>query len=78
MRMEGGLSTSQVELDARKRNALQTHGGLGRGLLGSTNQTIHLLTSRYRMADFDRIPPAEVRITPTGVMRARIAGFPVP
>lgn len=32
----------------------------GRALLGSANQSIHLLTSRYRHADFQDVPTREV------------------
>ncbi|MBN2002914.1 MAG: radical SAM protein [Anaerolineae bacterium] len=39
---------------------------LGQGMLGSTNQTVHLLTSRYTMADIQAVPPAEVIITEDG------------
>jgi anaerobic ribonucleoside-triphosphate reductase activating protein len=34
--------------------------GLGAGLLGSANQSIHLLTGRYRPGDFARLPRREV------------------
>lgn len=44
--------------DARRR--------LGRGLLGSTNQQIHLLTSRYTMADFRGLPQREAILHPDG------------
>ncbi|MFH0821865.1 MAG: 4Fe-4S single cluster domain-containing protein [Pseudomonadota bacterium] len=36
------------------------------GLRASSNQTIHLLTGRYRLAEFDPTPPAEVLISPDG------------
>ena len=39
---------------------------LATGLRGSANQRIHLLTSRYRLADVEATPIAEVRISPTG------------
>ena len=39
---------------------------LARGLRGSANQRIHLLTSRYAMADVEDTPVAEIRIGPTG------------
>lgn len=39
---------------------------LGYGMLGSANQTIHLLTDRYTLADIQAVPPAEVVITETG------------
>lgn len=32
----------------------------GRGLIGSTNQQLHLLTDRYRPADFEAVPVREV------------------
>jgi anaerobic ribonucleoside-triphosphate reductase activating protein len=39
---------------------------LGRGLRGSANQRIHVLTSRYTLADVEATPVAEIRIAPTG------------
>jgi anaerobic ribonucleoside-triphosphate reductase activating protein len=39
---------------------------LASGLRGSANQRIHLLTERYRMADIEATPVAEIRIGPAG------------
>lgn len=39
---------------------------LATGLRGSANQRIHLLTSRYALADVEATPVAEIRIGPTG------------
>jgi anaerobic ribonucleoside-triphosphate reductase activating protein len=39
---------------------------LARGLLGSANKTVHLLTGRYTLADLEAVPPAEVVIAPGG------------
>ncbi len=39
---------------------------LGQGMLGSANQTVHLLTPRYTMADIQAVPPVEVIITEEG------------
>lgn len=39
---------------------------IGRGLLGSSNKTVHLLSNRYTMDDLDRVPEAEVIIHPDG------------
>jgi anaerobic ribonucleoside-triphosphate reductase activating protein len=38
------------------------------GLRGSENQQIHLLTSRYRLAEVEATPVAEIRIDPTGAV----------
>jgi anaerobic ribonucleoside-triphosphate reductase activating protein len=40
----------------------------GRGLLGSGNQTVHLLSDRYRRADLDGVPAAEVLVGPDGAV----------
>ncbi len=46
----------------------------GEGLVGSTNQEIHLLSDRYCLSDLEQTPPGEVvidqsgRITVTGVV----------
>jgi len=39
---------------------------LARGLRGSANQRIHLLTDRYRLEELQQTPPAEVHIDATG------------
>lgn len=39
---------------------------LGRGLLGSTNQQILLVTNRYKKEDFKHIPPREIILHPDG------------
>ena len=39
---------------------------LASGLRGSANKTVHLFTSRYRLADLESVPPAEAVITTTG------------
>ena len=50
----------------------------GRGLLGSANQEIHLLTSRYSYQDFVDVPPTEVvlhrdgTVTLTGISPLRL------
>jgi len=36
------------------------------GLRGSANQTVHLLTDRYSLADIDGVPTAELVIDPAG------------
>jgi anaerobic ribonucleoside-triphosphate reductase activating protein len=39
---------------------------LGRGLRGSSNQRIHLLSGRYTLAQVEATPEGEVRIAPDG------------
>ena len=39
---------------------------LARGLRGSTNKTVHLLTDRYTAGDLESVPIAEVMVTPHG------------
>jgi len=41
---------------------------LGKGLRGSTNQVIHLLTDRYTRGEVEGTPVAEVVISPSGVV----------
>jgi anaerobic ribonucleoside-triphosphate reductase activating protein len=41
---------------------------LARGLLGSTNKTVHLMTDRYAIGDLARVPSAEVVIAPDGAI----------
>jgi anaerobic ribonucleoside-triphosphate reductase activating protein len=39
---------------------------LASGLIGSTNKTIHFLTTRYQMTDLPPVPAAEVFLNPNG------------
>jgi anaerobic ribonucleoside-triphosphate reductase activating protein len=39
---------------------------VGRGLLGSANQEVHLLTPRYTPADLEAVPELEIVVGPTG------------
>ncbi len=39
---------------------------LAKGLLGSTNQTRHLLTQRYSIADLENLPETEIIVTASG------------
>lgn len=41
---------------------------LGRGLLGSANQEILLLTNRYKTEDLKHVPPREIILHPDGSM----------
>ena len=42
---------------------------IARGLRGSSNQVVHLLTPRHRMADVESTPVGEVLIGPDGEVR---------
>ena len=39
-------------------------------LIGSSNQEVHFLTARYSQIDLDKVPPAEIVITPEGEVLA--------
>ena len=41
---------------------------LARGLLGSANQTVHLMTKRYNLEDLEHVPIAEVWISTDGTI----------
>jgi anaerobic ribonucleoside-triphosphate reductase activating protein len=43
---------------------------VARGLRGSANKTIHLLTPRYSLADLEATPEAEVSVGPDGEISA--------
>ncbi len=60
--IEALLSCVDVLIAGRYVDNLRT----ARGLCGSANKTIHLLSERYRMADLEAIPEAEVVLTPEG------------
>jgi anaerobic ribonucleoside-triphosphate reductase activating protein len=56
------LAHVDVLLDGR----YQARQRLGRGLRGSANQRIHLLSERYGVADVEATPEAEIRIDAQG------------
>ncbi len=43
---------------------------LAQSLRGSANKTVHFLSNRYGLADFEAIPEAEIVIAPDGELRA--------
>jgi anaerobic ribonucleoside-triphosphate reductase activating protein len=53
-------------LDVLIAGRYQANRRLGQGLLGSTNQSIHLLTGRHTLAELQSVPEAEIFITPDG------------
>ncbi|MCG8420750.1 MAG: radical SAM protein [Proteobacteria bacterium] len=56
------LQRIDVLIDGRYQAARR----IGRGLRGSSNQHIHLLTGRYSMSEVEATPEAEIRIDPQG------------
>jgi len=58
------LSYVDVLIAGRYIHALR----LARGLRGSSNQTIHLLTDRYRLEDIEETPTAELSIDLAGTV----------
>ncbi len=56
------LALLDVLIDGRYRAPLR----LGRGLRGSSNQHIHLLTDRHTLAEVEATPAAEIVIGPSG------------
>lgn len=59
---EGVLARLDVLIDGRYVSTER----LASGLRGSANQRIRLLTARYKVADVEATPVAEIRIGPTG------------
>jgi anaerobic ribonucleoside-triphosphate reductase activating protein len=57
-----------AELDVLVDGRYVARERLGTGLRGSANQRIHLLTSRYSLAEVEATPVAEIRIDPTGAV----------
>lgn len=53
-------------LDVLLAGRYQQENRIATGLLGSSNKTIHLLTPRYTQNDLERVPDAEIIITPAG------------
>jgi anaerobic ribonucleoside-triphosphate reductase activating protein len=62
----GAAILGHVDVLVAGRYVLSEPTGLG--LLGSTNQRIHLLTARYRHTDFASIPATEVIIHRDGTV----------
>lgn len=54
------------QLDVLIDGRYQAGERLGRGMRGSQNQRIHLLSDRYTLADIEDTPEAEIRIDPRG------------
>ena len=59
------ISICLAEIDLVIAGRYQQSNHLARHLIGSTNKTIHYLTSRYHPSDLD-VPPAEVVISADG------------
>lgn len=55
-----------AQLDVLVDGRYQAPARLGRGLRGSANQGIHLLSERYTRAQVEATPEAEIRIDPQG------------
>jgi anaerobic ribonucleoside-triphosphate reductase activating protein len=49
---------------------------LARGLRGSSNQTVYLLTDRYSLQDIERVSDAEIEIDPSG--KVTVSGIDPP
>jgi anaerobic ribonucleoside-triphosphate reductase activating protein len=73
-RTPGFLPVAQLA-DIVVAGPYRRHQRLERGLRGSANQTIHLLTRRYTVADVEAVPGTEVVI---GSERAVVTGVAVP
>lgn len=58
------LSLSDVLIAGRYNQKLRIAGSL----CGSSNKTIHLLTSKYQLSDFQNIPDSEIIIMPSSDM----------
>lgn len=56
------LASTDVLVDGRYESTRH----LGRGLRGSANQRLHLLTDRYRLSDLEATPTTEVVVDPDG------------
>lgn len=75
-----GFTRAEIERDPGRRAALANidvlvdgryveRRRLARGLRGSANQTVHLLTARHTAADLEATPVAEVVIGPDGTVQ---------
>ena len=58
------LRSIDVLLAGHYRNGLR----IAKGLLGSSNKTIHFLSNRYSAGDLEGIPEAEILIRPDGTI----------
>lgn len=55
-------------IDVLVAGRYRASGHLGRGVLGSANQRIHLLTGRYKASDFAHLPSCEVILHADGTI----------
>ncbi|MBU2483410.1 MAG: radical SAM protein [Proteobacteria bacterium] len=70
--MKGG-DTLLAQIDALIAGRYDRSGRVAKGLLGSSNQTLHLISDRYSLEDLEAIPTAEVVITGNGeIMKSGI------
>jgi anaerobic ribonucleoside-triphosphate reductase activating protein len=63
---QGGRVLASIDVLIAGRYEAAHHWG--RGLRGSSNQEIHLLTPRYRVDEIERTPPLECRIDRKGTI----------
>lgn len=61
-----GINSLLPVVDVLIAGRYQKTKRLAVGLVGSSNKTVHYLTTRYTPADLVRVPPAEVIVTPQG------------
>jgi anaerobic ribonucleoside-triphosphate reductase activating protein len=66
------------EIDVLVAGRYRREQHLGVGLLGSSNQKIHLLSQRYTLADVENTPEGEIHIEPEGrILLTGIGGISI-
>lgn len=58
-----------ANVDVLLAGRYQANRRVASGLLGSSNKTVHFLSSRYRQADLDQVPETEIVIQSNGDIR---------
>jgi anaerobic ribonucleoside-triphosphate reductase activating protein len=61
-----GIERFLANIDVLLAGRYDADRRVARGLLGSSNKTVHLLTNRYTLDDLHAVPQAEVLLTPDG------------
>lgn len=61
-----GIERFLANIDVLLAGRYDASRRVARGLLGSSNKTVHMLTNRYTLDDLQAVPQAEVLLSPDG------------
>ena len=64
-----GIDQFLANVDVLIAGRYDANRRIAKGLIGSSNKVVHFLSGRYRQADLDQVPQAEIIISPDGEIR---------